>query len=310
MVRGKKTKGMVMLLLFLGVAIVSAAPTMNDSDGDYVECTWSLSSYAYPCIEQDKAYITGLSNSHLAAVSKEFHKLPVRFGQLSAKAIGVKSLPPAPGTFLMVLVGFLCVSLVKDRRVWLAALAGLLWAGQAGLSLLPQLASNVDRRGRSVKHSSSCSVDCLCETKHPFRLRSHIEGTSYIGLLHHLAGIPNDSTSSIYHIIVRHKLQQGSGRMPLCLCCRLSCCGESFKSVYLQNNFALIQGNTQKEKQYFAKPLHFAITAINSCLIQAVNCFISKTEQHAYFLNAFIIINSARGPPNIGRTRNLISSQV
>jgi len=291
-----------MLLLFLGVAIVSAAPTMNDSDRDFVECTWSLSSYAYPYNEQEISYITGLSNSHLATVSKEFNKPPVRFGELPDKAIKIKSLPPAPRTFLLVLVGFLCVSLVKDRRIWLAALAGLLWAGQAGFSLLPQLASNVDRRGRSVKQSSSCSVDCLCETKHPLRLRSHIEGTSYIGLLHHLAGIPNASTSSIYRISVRHRLQQGSGRMSLCLCSRLSCSSKSFKSFYFHKNFALLQGNPQKEKQYLAKPLHFAITAIASCLIQAANCFVPKTEQHGYFLKAFITVNLARGPPNFNRT--------
>jgi len=127
MVRGRKTKGMVMLLSFSGVAIVSAAPTMNDSDGGFALCAWSLSSYTYPYNEQDSNRITGLSNSHFASIFTEFHKPSVRFGEYPDKAVRVKSLSAIPGTLLMVLVGFLCVSLLKDHRVWLAVLAVLLW---------------------------------------------------------------------------------------------------------------------------------------------------------------------------------------
>ncbi|MHC4323112.1 MAG: hypothetical protein ACYSUX_02445 [Planctomycetota bacterium] len=286
MVRGNKIKGMVMLLLFLGVVTVNAAPTLNSDDRDIVEYTWSISSYVFPQTEQQTSHINVLSNPHLATISKEFHKLPVRFGELPVKATGVKSMPPSPGTLLMVVVGFLCVSLVKDRRFWLAVLAGLLWAGQAGFSLLPQLATNVNGRGQSVKQVSSCSVECLFKPENPFRLRSHIEGTSYIDLLRHLAGIPGASTSSIHRLKVRHKLQRGSGRMPLCLCRRLSCSGKSFKSYC-----------TQKEEPSPAKPFHFAITTIPYCIIQAANCFVSQIEQHSYLLKAFIIVNLARGPP-------------
>jgi hypothetical protein len=50
-------------------------------------------------------------------------------------------LPGVPATFFLVATGFVCVSLVRDRRAWLAGLAALLWLGQAGLHALPQLAA-------------------------------------------------------------------------------------------------------------------------------------------------------------------------
>ena len=41
-----------------------------------------------------------------------------------------QSLPPVPRSVLMVLAGFLCISLVQDRRLWLTAAASILSVGQ------------------------------------------------------------------------------------------------------------------------------------------------------------------------------------
>jgi len=90
---------------------------------------------------------------------------------------------------LMFLTGFLCVSLVRDRRVWLTALAGLFWAGQAGIQALPQLALRLGHanHGRQQFYTEPAYAYYL-ENSH--RLRCDIEGTRYIGLLRYLAGIP------------------------------------------------------------------------------------------------------------------------
>lgn len=300
MVRSSTIKGMVMLLLlFLGTAIVYAAPTMNDSAEDGVVFAESTGSYVYPCYKPGKDNNTGLYKSHLASISEEFNKPPVRYDKSTTTVIGVKALPPAPGTLLMVLVGFLCVSLVRDRRIWLAILSGLLWAGQAGISLLPQLVLNVSERGLRENQSSSHYLARLYEPKHPNRrLRSDIEGTRYAGLLRHLDGIPNNETSSMPLITVRHKLKQDSGRMSLSFCRRTCCSGKSVQSLCYPKTFALLQDKHNKTFRYYKKAPHFAITAISFCLNHAIHCLSTGTGQLNYFTTAFINASLARGPPD------------
>ena len=297
MVRGEKTKGMVVLLLFLGTAIVNAAPTINNSDVGTFLCAKSSDLYAYPYYRQDINHVTGLFNSHLDSISKEFHRPPVKNGELQNTYMGVKSLPPVPKTLLMVLVGFLCVSLVKDRRVWLAALAGLLWAGQAGVSILPQLAANIAGKGRSEKRSSAHKVACLTEQKHPYRLRSDIEGTCYIGLLRYLEGIPNSEISFIPNTIVRQKHQQGNGRISLWSSSRTCSTSKSLQSFSNHKIFALLKNNLQKENRYCGEASNFAIAALSYYLFQSTDCLAPSARQHIIYSSAFIIASLARGPP-------------
>jgi len=298
MVRSKKTKGMVLLLLFLGAAIVNAAPTINDSDGDTFLCAKTSGLHIYPDYRPGINHVTGLFNSHLDSISKEFHRPPVKNGELQDTSMGVKSLPPVPKTLVMVLVGFLCVSLVKDRRVWLAALAGLLWAGQAGVSILPQLAANITGRGRSEKQSSAHEVARLPGQKHPYRLRSEIEGTCYIGLLRHLEGIPNSEISFIPNIEVRHKIQQGTGRFLLWSSCRTCLSSKSLQSFSNHKIFALLKNKLQKENRYCGEASNFAIAALSSYLFQSTECLAPIARQHVIYSSAFIIAGLARGPPN------------
>lgn len=299
MVRGGKSKGMVVILLILGNAIVNAAPTINDSDGDTFLCAKSSGLYVNPYYKPDINHVTGLYNSYLDSISKEFHRPTVKNGELTDTSMGVKSLPPAPKTLMMVMVGFLCVSLVKDRRVWLAALAGLLWAGQAGVSILPQLAANIAGRGRSEKESSTHQVTQLTEQKHPYRLRSDIEGTCYIGLLRHLEGIPNSETSFIPNIIVGHKIQQGTGRISLWSSCRTCSSCKSLQSFSNHKIFALLKNNLQKENRYCGEASHFAIAALSSYIFRAIECLATSTRQYVLYPSAFIIASLARGPPNL-----------
>ena len=141
----------------------------------------------------------GVHNWNLAGIADEILKPPAEVAVASTSHIGVTSLPAVPSAVLMVLTGFLCVSLVKDRKVWLAALAALLWAGQAGFSALPQLAHHIASRKQTEQFSPAnltCTPELLCSD----RLRSDIEGTRYIGLLHHLAGIPATGESRIWNL--------------------------------------------------------------------------------------------------------------
>jgi len=298
MVRGEKTKGMVVMLLFLGTAIVNAAPTISDSDSDTFLCARTSGLYVYPSYRQDINHVTGLFNSHLDSISKEFHRPPVNNGELLNTSMGVKALPPAPKTLLMVLVGFLCVSLIKDRRVWLAALAGLLWAGQAGVSILPQLAANIAGRGRSEKESSAHEVANLNEQKHPYRLRSDIDGTYYIGLLRHLEGIPNSETSFIPNIAVSHKIQKATERISLRYYCRANSSSKSLQSFYNHKFFALHKNDLQKENRYCGEESHLAIAALSSYLFQSTDCLAPGARQHVIYSSSFIIASLARGPPN------------
>jgi hypothetical protein len=129
-------------------------------------------------------------DSAFASAAADFLKAPDGFAAPVTSSHGQpKNLPPVPGTILMVLSGFLCVSLVRDRRMWLAVFAGLFWAGQAGIQLVPQLAISFSHSNNSEQRSCT-EISRLYYRENTPRLRSDLEGTQYIGLLRHLAGIP------------------------------------------------------------------------------------------------------------------------
>ena len=185
-------KLLIILLSLVAATAVSASPTMSDCNKNFVAGAVSEASDAPVLYIPEASQITEFSNSRLAAIGAEILEPPPDFTDFST--VGAKTLPPVPPAFFMVLTGFLCVSLVKDRRVWLAALAGLLWAGQAGFQAIPQLASNISKH---IQKKTTANIALLHQVEDLFRLRSDIEGTQCIGLLHHLAGIPAGTISSI-----------------------------------------------------------------------------------------------------------------
>jgi predicted small secreted protein len=249
MARGKNTKGMV-ILLFLVSALADAAPTMNGLGRDIIMGALSADSDSRAYYSPGITQITGLYNPRLAAIAAEFNKPPVSFTGAPPPDNTIKSLPGVPGTLLMVFVGFLCVSLVKDRRVWLATFAGLIWAGQAGFTALPQLASQLTGKRQSEQQYSP-DVALLCEPEHPCRLRSDIEGTSYISLLHHLAGIPGAAASLLPRIDVQDKLQREYKKMTSQFCCRTEYTNISAKGICRTKTFDLLfEGNLHPINHY------------------------------------------------------------
>ena len=255
----KSSKLLIILLSLVVVTAAKATPTMSDCNSDFVACALSASSDAHSPFVPETSQVTETCNSHLAAIAAEFQKPPVSFTNLPAASVGAKSLPPVPGALLMVLTGFLYVSLVKDYRVWLAALAGLLWAGQVGIQALPQLATHLSSK-KHIQRISPVSTVCLHQLGNSGRLRSDIEGTQYIGLLHHLAGIPRRKDVSQF-------------------CFRS---GYSLTSVRNEDRLRVRQ---------------FAILSFSLFLIQPTNCSATRTGQSVYFSQEPVFAQLPRGPP-------------
>lgn len=190
---GKWVTGLVSLAI---VTAVHAGPTpsMHQTDALIRSTHGSEAADVSPASASQITLIDGAHNASLASVADELLKPPADspLSATSSLSPSATSLPPIPGALFMTLAGFLCVSLVRDRKVWTGALVGLLWAGQAGVTALPQLARHLAGRGHAEELYSP-DLTCTPAPDDLDRLRSNIEGTHYVGLLHYLAGIPNTS---------------------------------------------------------------------------------------------------------------------
>jgi len=286
-VSGKNNKLLVILLSLVVATAISAAPTMCDCNKHFVAAAVSPASDAHVTYVPETSQINVPSNSRLAAIGKEILEPPPDF--TDSPPLGAKSLPPVPAALFMVLTGFLCVSLVKDRKVWLAVLVGLLWAGQAGFHAIPQLAAHISKK--NVQRKSCFNAATLHQLEESCRLRSDIEGTQYIGLLRHLAGIP-------------------AGTISLPLPTFLTSLRAPFLSLRAQKAFSPERSrrgsnlNTSREYFVFARTKsnagspQFAITHFSSLLKPATICPAPGAEQYICFSPAFIFQQLPRGPPN------------
>ena len=186
-----RCRGLLTLLLLLSLAIaargaqpVDSSSTPHASCAVYCYCDSGSGFHSSSGFDQaDKTY-----NPYLARIGKEFLDPPDEAADWNTLPAGARALPGVPAAIFMVLTGFLCVSFVNDRRIWLASLAGLLWLGQTGLSAIPQAASHLTGKKDVTQNHPHNFVGA---GKGRYRLRSDIEGTQYIGLLRHLAGIPS-----------------------------------------------------------------------------------------------------------------------
>ena len=106
----------------------------------------------------------GPINFKLADFACESLRSPIYSADLNkTKFDNVKSLPAVPTAALMVLIGFICISLVKDRRIWSAVLAVLLSASQTGVHAVPQLVMRLSQRIHSrPRETYSKAVLYLC----------------------------------------------------------------------------------------------------------------------------------------------------
>jgi len=270
----------VLLLLVMATA-VKAGPTMSNFNESFVAGVVSPTSESHIFFVRETSQITEPSNTHLANIGAELLRPPADFTNTSP--VGAPSLPPAPAALFMVLTGFLCVSLVKDRRVWLGALAGLLWAGHTGIQAIPKLAAHISSK-KHIQRKSHTNTVRLHQFEESLRLRSDIEGTKYIGLLHHLAGIPN----AIMSLSLPASLQSLRAQ-------------KAFSPERSRRGSNLIvslkQASSAQTNCNLAAP-QFAITHLSFLLIQATNCLAPRAKQYIHFSPGFTFAHLARGPPN------------
>ena len=135
----------------------------------------------------------GFENSALSDIGKSFFGPPEDPAMAGSDSQNTpRPLPAVPGAAFLAFTGFLCVSFVRDRRLWLAAAVSLLWAGQLGICALPQAALRTAQRAAARRHSSYKLTKERCMLTDT-RTCSDTEETAYIGLLRKLSGIPDSA---------------------------------------------------------------------------------------------------------------------
>lgn len=261
-------KSLFLLILLAAAVVANASPTVT-TDNSIVP-TVRMASDTPGMIVPNNEVIQPI-DSKLANLGRKLLAPPASSAVLgNAPGNHVKALPAVPAAFFMALIGFLCVSLVKDRRVWLTALAGLLWASQAGIQALPQLALRLCHRNH-IEQLLYAELTYPYYLNNSSRLRSDIEGTQYIGLLHHLAGIPDAKSASA--------------------------------NPRLAELIAFSRHNRRLYGKVFNSPhrkthtFHSAVILEQYCLNSLFKCLASKAKQFICFSPAFIFDNLARGPP-------------
>ena len=158
-------------------------------------CLLSHSSFS-KIQKQDMVKVPESADTKLVNIGTEIAKpYTASATSISSQREYIKSLPAAPPTILMVLIGFLCISLVRDRRAWLTILSSLLWVGQGGIYAVPLLAKHLRLATCTSQNLDTGAVNFYL-LENIDRARCDIEGTRYIGLLNYLTGIPNSKGSS------------------------------------------------------------------------------------------------------------------
>jgi len=266
----RKNKGLIIILSLLIVTKANSAPTLSDCNGKFVACNLSLSSDVQTLSALEINQSPAACNFYLDDTAAEFLKPPVNYMGLTVSSTRIKLLPSVPDALLMTLTGFLCVSFVKDRKIWLAVLAGLLWLGHAGFASLPQLASHLVSK-KQIEQQHSLNVAYACKLNDSTYLRSDIEETQYRGLLHHLAGIPDGKST----FTDRHS----SG---------ISTFSQHYQKLYTKA-FGCLHKNT-----------HTSLLAviIEQCGLNPLFNFLASRAKHSvYFSPEFTLANIPRGPP-------------
>lgn len=184
-------------VLLFAVSAVNASPTVTRHSAD-MSASLSLASTRTTTSGSINT-VTRPINVKLADLGKEFMRPPtISVGLRNAPGNSVRLLPAVPATVLMLLTGFLCVSLYRDRKVWLTALAGLLWISQAGIQTFPQLVHHFSHKYHT-KQQICAELIHSHYIGNSHRLRSDVEGTRYVGLLRHLSGIPDNKNTANLH---------------------------------------------------------------------------------------------------------------
>ena len=177
------------LLVLLFVTGAGAMPAVTSSSGlDLFAISHSTATQVQ--LGSDPFKSVEFSCPGLIEIGKEISEPPVAVANSTKSSqFGVRSLPAIPATFFMVLTGFLCVSLVRDRKIWRTAAFGVLYLGAAGINAVPQLLSSDE----NIKTKQAAPKGVISELRNFIRPQCDAQGTRYIGLLRRMAIPDGDS---------------------------------------------------------------------------------------------------------------------
>jgi len=248
---GREKTFAVVVLLFAASAAIASPTIISESPVCFVSAT---SNCAAGVVTSDF-----ISNMAFSEFGKAFSRLPLPNSRTAAVTETNRCLPAVPPSIAMVLTGFLCISLVRDRKTWLALLAGLFAIGQTGINVLPELASRLTRKIHNARLVETQLIAAYPPSENFFPDGYNNE-TQYTGLLHHLAGIPQNTGnfSNNCTTLIRH-----------------------------------FSGSAGKD----ASVLNHTIFDAQFVLTRIFNCLVSRAEQFVCFSPAFIYNLIPRGPP-------------
>lgn len=277
----EKIKGLIILVVLLIISTADASLTLDV----YKDRTAFFSSYDTPDLglyskyQQEKQQYIGLCIYQSSGVASELNRVFVNYEQPLGSVLSSKSLPAGPGALLMVVASFICISLVRDRRFWIKALIGLLWAGQAGLNILPDVISRLS--GHKDEVFFYCDYSGYYRPVNNRCFADNIEDTKYIGLLRFLAGIPE---SEISIPLPRSFLKNLDDREKLGSSCRYA-----YHKPTTRNNLTSIRIVIIGFLSFFEHSIQYL----------RYYCLALISEWYVYLSGSFGFVQLARGPPRM-----------
>ncbi len=188
MVRGKKTKGLVIVLFLLMTTSLNAS-LINSIGGKQYPLCLDSKIYSESEYSNKRTIFTGPYSSEYSNTYEEYNSKSVNYLFNSPLNVQGEALPPVPRTLVMVICGFICVSIIKDRKFWFRVLTGIIRTVHSGLSFFPYIASYLISRDH-IRGKNEDVYDESCYQENGWYLQKDSKNKRYIGLLRRLAGIP------------------------------------------------------------------------------------------------------------------------
>jgi hypothetical protein len=115
------------LIVLSAVMPATARPTWSSE-----ELFYSSSAVAAGTEQCSLAYYLSSANNPEISQLAKIYPTTMDVPASEPASVSAMLLPATPASGLLTLVGFVCISLIRDRRIWLAGFAGLSLFGQTG----------------------------------------------------------------------------------------------------------------------------------------------------------------------------------
>ena len=271
-----RIKGMLVLLVFLTLTSADASLITNIGKGSnetYNSLVGGKLEICRDCRKEGE-YKFIKYNPYTT------NRCSVSYEKVEESKIGVKSLPAVPRALLMGVIGFTCVSLVRDRRFWINILIGLVWAGQTGLNVIPDIISNLRNERKVLEYDIWDFKHCYLLDNDKF-ISGRIDDSNYIGLLRFLAGIPDSLIALQSKLFISISLYDRY---------YISNSFESSSQPYSKNRDTVNFNSSNTDK------FTFLLIDNNSVFKSNINVYVIK--QYIYLPQFFDFQRFPRGPPD------------